>query len=37
MGRHDIAIHLTAEEAIVVGEALTAHDDYMQTVMGAQP
>ena len=37
MGRHDIAIHLTAEEAIVVGEALTAHADYMQTVMALNP
>jgi hypothetical protein len=37
MGRHDIAIHLTAQEAIVVGEALTAHADYMQTVMALNP
>ena len=37
MGRHDVAVHLTAEEAVVVGEALTAHADYMQTVMALNP
>ena len=37
MGRHDVAVHLTAEEALVVGEVLTAHADYMLAVMAFNP